>query len=420
MRKTITLLILFVLALSTLAFYLGYNASEREIILEKKSLGFPLTQVEVKEISKNKASYITWENSDKKYKIKINEKFIEGNKFKTSLLFDGDFKIHIGEKHLINLHINSLKFNNCKEEDVSLICTSALARRMISESDENIKKALELLSIRIKNDYNYEYICHDTAHVIGIYSLMREKKLSEAAKFSDPICDNGFIHGLSEFYSQVEVDSDDNSKLYSELCQNINGNKSSCFHGLGHGAFYKYANLDEALSRCEDVSGKDNYYFTNKELCAGGVSMSFSNNPMVTKDNSGGGLLICKSQRNEEIKNGCYMYILGYLSRNLDNLRKIPEICNREAKSYYCFYGLGFQSGYGNKYDLKVGGELCQEAESQKDFEICYLNLIGQKLGYKDEFGNLKAISCKILRDKNKYFCREINDLIDGKVANPT
>lgn len=361
---------------------------------------------------------IRWLNQGKETIIS-SEKIIGGDILKTNLLMDGDFLL-IGrdDRAIALLKINSLSDNIVCNDD-SYRCLSIDIRKNLKNKTD-IAKITNDLSRRIKSDKNFEYTCHDLAHLVGIYSLSLTNSPYEAITYNDPICDNGYTHGITEFLT-LTLNDEELKEVYSKLCKGEEDVQPvSCIHGLGHGAYLRSGgDLEKGLSFCQLLNGKDTHYFTNRELCAAGVSMQYANE--MWGELGGKGLELgrsyiakCKKIKDIELKNGCMMYILNGFNHEYKDLTDVSRFCNQSSLSYYCWYGLAFAVGYGFRHDLEDGKRLCLMADKEVDKEICYLNLIGQKLEY---IKNLEEESC---RNVSKRLCALSRKLIRREIPNPT
>ena len=370
-----------------------------------------------KAIEKGQANLL-WDNSKGKYKISLDSSYLKDGRLFLSGIPDGDYTLTIGKDKVLGIHIDSILQARpfCKANLIlsQLPCASWDVRKMLSNGPQGIIEAESYLNSNFQKNPDYEYVCHAAMHLVGSYALIYMKP-EEAARSTQTSCDNGFLHGLIEtlplISSKVEL-----KNIFGTLCNNIFPNlMEACFHGLGHGAYIKSGgDLFEGINYCTDVKGDFSKYFSNKNICAAGVSMQFANSrPLLSDDVRSKFLDKCKLVKDKDLANGCSEYMVDAYNDSFVSLEKAAKLCNESNFHFYCWYGLGFAVGYGNHYALNQGVTLCLEAKLSQDRSICYLYLMGIKIAY-DRAVDIKG--CQILAGRYEDLCKLGEDMVSGKV----
>lgn len=394
----------------------------KEVTLPRGSKSVALS-VDQFEGVKNGEAYLRWDNVPK-YKVFLDKNNLgdDGKSLNITGLMDGDFTLFITEKPVLKLLINSTTKPRPECEEGSYLkyqpCESWDVRKAILESPTGVEEVQARLKDEMSSDKEFEYVCHDAMHLVGIYSLVSSNP-KQAVQKAVSICDNGYIHGLIEFLPLI-TEEKELAKVFATLCDGeLPISIVGCYHGLGHGAYAQAGGmLEEGFSYCNLISGKDSYYFTNKTICAAGVSMQFANgNFMKDAKWKLSQMENCESIIDQEIARGCATYIFNSLNTSLNEIKRAGARCEASYLHYYCWYGLAFTIGYGAMYPFEEGIKLCMSATRESDKGICYLNLIGQKLDYIE---NVDDLGCSLLGKNYFTFCLEGKKLVLKQIPNPT
>lgn len=420
-KKLIIYLAVFSLLISTFV-VVNSRMEIKEVTLPRGSKSVALS-VDQFDGVKNGEAYLRWDNVPK-FKVFLDRNNLgdDGKSLNITGLMDGDFTLFIREKPVLKLLINSTTKPRPECEEDSYLkyqpCESWDVRKTILESPTGVEEVQARLKDEMTKDKEFEYVCHDAMHLVGIYSLVYSNP-KQAVQKAVTICDNGYIHGLIEFLPLI-TEEKELAKLFATLCDGeLPISIVGCYHGLGHGAYAQAGGvLEEGFSYCNLISGKDSYYFTNKTICTAGVSMQFANDnfmkdtqwKLAQMDN-------CEIIKDKEIANGCASYIFNSLNTSLAEIKLASERCELSDLHYYCWYGLAFTIGYGAMYPFEEGVNLCMSASRDSDKKICYLNLIGQKLDY---IPKVDELGCSLLGKSYYTFCLEGKKLALKQIPNPT
>ena len=394
----------------------------RKVSLPHGSKSIALNEVEVESVKKGEA-YLRWDNAPK-YRVFLDKEHLakDGQSLNISGLMDGDFTLFVDGKPALKMLINSTLSPRPDCDEGSYVkyipCESWDVRKTILASKEGVEEVQERLQGVMSKDLEFEYVCHDSMHLVGIYSLVYSEP-NQAVQKAVSICDNGYIHGLIEILPLVTEDKK-LARVFGSLCEGeLPISIVGCYHGLGHGAYLQGGgDLERGFSYCDLITGKDTYYFTNKTICAAGVSMQYANGNFAQESSwKLDQMDTCEKLENQETAFGCASYIFNSLNTSLGEIKLAGERCDISTLHYYCWYGLAFTIGYGATYPFAEGVKLCMSASRDKDKGICYINLIGQKLDYIDKVDEL---GCELLGSSYKEFCLEGKKLAMRQIPNPT
>ena len=393
----------------------------KEVVLAHGSKSVSLSKEQYESVKEGR-SYLRWDNAPK-YKVFLDEEHLgKGFSLDIAGLMDGDYTLFTGGKPSLKLLLNSttkprpecdegsyLKYQPCESWDV---------RKTILGSPTGIEEVQNRLIDEMSLDRDFEYVCHDAMHYVGIYSLVHNNP-NEAVQKAVSICDNGYIHGLIEFLPLVTEDKE-LASVFATLCEGeLPISIVGCYHGLGHGAYLQGGgDLGAGFSYCNLITGKDTFYFTNKTICAAGVSMQYANGNFGEDTQwKLAQMEYCEEIEDREIAYGCASYIFNSLNTSLAEIKSASERCELSPLHYYCWYGLAFTIGYGAMYPFDEGVKLCMSASRDRDKGICYLNLIGQKLDY---ITKVEELGCSLLGKSYYEFCLEGKKLALRQIPNPT
>jgi len=423
MKKNKLFIYLMVMSLFISAFVVFNSRLEiKEVYLAHGSKSVTLSKSQYADV-RDGTAYLRWDNVPK-YKVILDKANLDkdGQSLNINGLMDGDFTLFIDSKPVLKILINSTSRSRpvCDESSYFQYqpCESWDVRKTILESTEGVVEVQNRLKTEMAKDKDFEYVCHDAMHLVGIYSLVYNNP-KQAVQKAVSTCDNGYIHGLIEFLPLV-TDDKNLATEFSTLCEGeLPISIVGCYHGLGHGAYAQAAgDLEDGFSYCSLISGKDTFYFTNKTICAAGVSMQYANgNFMKDAEWKLNQMDYCESIIDQETARGCATYIFNSLNTSLNEIKRAGARCEASYLHYYCWYGLAFTIGYGAMYPFEEGVKLCMSASRDRDKGICYLNLIGQKLDY---IAKVEELGCSLLGKSYREFCLEGKKLALRQIPNPT
>ena len=422
MKKNKLYIIIAVVALLISSFVvIGAKLEIKEVVLPHGSKSLPLSKEQYEGV-KEGLSYLRWDNAPK-YKVFLDKEHLaKSQALDISGLMDGDFTLINRGKPVLKLLLNSTTRARPVCDESSYIkyqaCESWDVRNSILESSTGVEEVQARLKDQMSRDKEFEYVCHDAMHYVGIYSLVHSNP-SEAVQKAVSICDNGYIHGLIEFLPLVTQEKE-LARVFATLCQGeLPISVVGCYHGLGHGAYLQGGgDLKAGFSYCNLITGKETFYFTNKTICAAGVSMQYANgNFSKEAEWKLAKMEYCENLFDQEMAFGCATYIFNSLNTSLVEIKLASERCEESELHYYCWYGLAFTIGYGAMYPFEEGVKLCMSASRDMDKEICYLNLIGQKLDY---IKKVDELGCTLLGKSYQTFCLEGKKLVLREIPNPT
>ncbi len=212
----------------------------------------------------------------------------------------------------------------------------------------NLVTALKIFDQDLKNDKNFQEVCHPIAHQIGIYSYNKFGIKKVLANRVDT-CGSGYVHGSIEKFIETHPKFE-----IKKVC--LSGDLH-CYHGLGHGLMLIHnKNPKTSLNKCDslrDIKARYN--------CYDGVWMEYFGDGTDQKTSqlvdSKNPSKICEIV-NPKYRVNCYFYLPRYyLSINKDDLNEVENICRKIKISdtrNYCFKGLGSsfaKAHLGNKAD---------------------------------------------------------------------
>ena len=100
--------------------------------------------------------------------------------------------------------------------------------------------------------------CHLAAHQLGRRAFVLSN-LSMAGNSNAHVCRSGFIHGLFE-----EAVARLNESRLSSVCSNSRSVSPAyslnCFHGLGHGLYSRFDDVNRSMAYCWRASSPSSYF----------------------------------------------------------------------------------------------------------------------------------------------------------------
>ena len=194
--------------------------------------------------------------------------------------------------------------------------------------------------------------CHTTAHHVGYYSFVINSNLGENILQAEPMCRNGFYHGLlSGFFGYLKTEEIDISNSYEEVCDEfaLTPHYLDCIHGLGHGFVVYYDDVMAAVDACDDLTD------SLSKTCKFGVMMEY----------------------NEQ-----------KLTETFDITKGIADICDIEELADFdrsiCYAKMGQLLGFLTNHDLEKGLEYCTYVDPNFQ-ELCSQAVLGEFERYEKE-----------------------------------
>ena len=204
-----------------------------------------------------------------------------------------------------------------------------------------------------------DFTCHLSAHLIGedIYAVSED--LPSSMQACTQSCSAGCIHGttvgyVAEYGTEKFLASD-----FNAICSGKNdtatfGEKTRCFHGIGHALMAGFeGNVEESLAACNRIRVPDDYRrfqcFTGvfMELFSASQGLSHLTIPSLAYVKTGDPLYPCTSSfvaNNKNYEAACLLQ-LGVLlpSRAVAEQQAIFDICNESSSEgrKWCYTGIG-------------------------------------------------------------------------------
>jgi len=187
-------------------------------------------------------------------------------------------------------------------------------------SNEGIAAALNVVAKGFQNDPVFVANCHALVHVIGeeAYDRFSAGKDFDADE-KTVYCGYGFYHGFMERLLTLENDLNKAKEFCTYLDEEVmdgRGNAQlACFHGIGHGfvdGSEKKAWGDEvaltepALKLCDKVVSTDEEGFRCYSGVFNSLSIAYASNLYGLTLDKEDPLWICREQKEERYKLGCY------------------------------------------------------------------------------------------------------------------
>ena len=199
--------------------------------------------------------------------------------------------------------------------------------------------------------------CHTIAHHIGHYSFIKNPNLNANILQGEPMCRNGFYHGiLSAFFGYLKTEEIDISNSYEEVCDEfaLTPHWIDCIHGLGHGFIVYYDDdLIAAVDACDGLTD------SLSNTCKFGVMMAYNEHK---------------------------------LTETFDVTKDIPDICDVEeltnSDKTICYSKMGQILGFLTKHDIEKGYEYCTFVDPNFQ-EICNSAVLGE---FKDNIKEKNSI----------------------------
>lgn len=247
--------------------------------------------------------------------------------------------------------------------------------------------------------------CHALVHEIGRESYEKYNDFAEAIKYSDEICNSGYLHGVIEAHFLKSSD------VFSEmmtLCNSYPPGKYlswECYHGIGHGVmYYTSNNLPKSLELCDKYANS-----FSRVTCANGVFMENFNtdqklhpSEFLKKDDP---FYPCKEQSTRH-RGDCYLYApTYYLSLHKNDYVGALKWCDNaeHGYKYVCVQGVGGQAIKENINFPKFVEGICMSGEAS-EVSNCISGMVGLLINH---YGSLSPVRelCGELEPSNKKTC---------------
>ncbi len=270
---------------------------------------------------------------------------------------------------------------------------------------EDPKVALSKLREQIKTDEALLRSCHSLMHEIGRQAYEKYGSFAEAIKYSDEICNSGYLHGIIEahFYQSPDVWT-----AMQKVCDPYPEGKFlswECYHGVGHGLMYYSENdLPSSLAMC----GSYGTYFAQSS-CVNGVFMeNFNSEQDLHKSkflDPENPFYPCELQAPEH-KGDCYLYApTYYLSLHTNDYSGALSWC-QDAELLYrssCARGVGTQAMKENINNPELVESVCLGG-SKGQVDPCIMGMVDL---YTNHHGSPEASKklCLELSKANREAC---------------
>ena len=273
-------------------------------------------------------------------------------------------------------------------------------------------------------------VCHNIAHDLGEETILVTKG-DVSFEPGYEFCDAGFYHGLFEGTALYES----TAKLGKEivgLCEKYNMlfATGGCSHSLGHIAYWRTGDFQDAIKLCEivDKANKDKPVIGAD--CAGGVTMTYIldyvereqsisqitfNKPIIplTITNP---FTLCENITLEDLKAGCLSHVWLFYTNGGALPEKYMSLCDKYAstdlEADQCYYGFGQSLSNGSGKNIDNFYSLCLGTKTSSGEIGCFEGLTAYYLNVvlNPDFvaaGCLKMDNKVSVFDKAKYCAKE-------------
>jgi len=220
--------------------------------------------------------------------------------------------------------------------------------REVAEKD-GVIAGLEILAENFEKDPLFSNNCHALSHVIGEeayakFSLGLDFDADERTAY----CGYGFYHGFMEKLLTLDNDLEKARDFCLYIDQRVMGGRGNvelaCYHGIGHGfvdGAEKIAWGDEraltepALKLCDEVAETVNEQYRCYSGVFNSLSIAYSSNLYGLTLNTKDPLWICREQKEERYKLGCYTdMMVALMTLEDDNLALASNYLKEMEEKY--------------------------------------------------------------------------------------
>ena len=304
--------------------------------------------------------------------------------------------------------------NETASQSTAAVLTSTEYDAVISKFLALVEKkgpqsALSLMRARVQNDAALARVCHDVVHEIGRAALEGSRDFAGAARYHDPVCNSGYLHGVIEAYFSKSADV---FSALGDVCGDYRVESYlgwECYHGVGHGLMYYTANdLPRSLALCEALSDT-----STRSVCENGVFMeNFSADELLHPSrfvSAADPLYPCREQR-KDLKAICYMYAPIYYLRLHENdysgaLRLCAESAERAHRSS-CARGVGSQVMKENVTHPLLIETICASGKNDQR-RPCMTGAIGLFINHHGALAEARSL-CPQLARENRAVCYSV------------
>ncbi len=270
---------------------------------------------------------------------------------------------------------------------------------------ENPKVALAELAHRMDTTPIVFRYCHSIAHDIGHKGYDKYKNFTEALKYEDSVCSDGYLHGvIEEHFGELS----DTTKILAEMKNICIGIReiARCYHGVGHAVMYYTKNdLPKAIEICSSYSAKTR----SRGNCYEGMFMeNFLSDEVdhpskyVDKNNP---FFPCPTEPSG-LKSFCYFYApIYYLGQNNDDYAKALAWCGTAEKAgvFACVRGVGSLMMKYHINDPKFSEKICDGAPAGQ-ISACIDGMVSYYLTFYDHVSIAKKM-CSEMEKGNQGAC---------------
>jgi hypothetical protein len=299
---------------------------------------------------------------------------------------------------------------NCSEnldEGARFECFSKYFNNLVHA--KGAKEALNQLAALMESDPFVNSTCHELTHVIGEEAFKIYGSVTEASKYGNMICYDGYAHGVMESYMTKFSDSE-LKNLMPDICKLDSSGRLTqgyydCVHGLGHGVTIRFDNdIFKALPYCDLL--KTTF---DKNACYNGAFMQnvlvdgVSHKSIDLKDNDP--VYPCDAVPTR-MKDACYLIQTSHMLQATNNdVSAVFSLCDKVEKNYIktCYQSMGRDiSSLANGIPSKIS-ELCGLGNSSYQGE-CFAGAAGD-LVYRNQKASDGEALCTITPTQYQKLC---------------
>lgn len=419
MRK----LILFLLPPLLLLIFLTTNIQQESIKIDKNNYFDGKNNITLRiddkvDLKKIKLYYDT-KNLGRPLKIKKEK---DGERLNITLerLHPGNYQITYGNKtYKINIpNLQKTKqINDCyKLTQIEKIrCAENFAIEETLKA-ENITTGIDIVKKFLRDDKNGRTYCHNVMHDLGELASHISKDYYEAEKKGEPICVEGYYHGLMESYQQF-WNEEQLKKALGEICEVVSSklDKDSCYHGVGHMLMVRYNNyLPDATKACQEINIPKNIgaIYRPQDSCISGAAMAWGERYSLANKEERRKLYpyqdspvnICFKINGDELnRQACFADITNVYFYEENMAEKIIKECQKlkERDEIGCYQSLSMYMQLIPNTTKEMIGKACLTAKQDKAMWRCFSETITTVMG--SEIKNLPQYFCKLAEEKRRY-----------------